>query len=85
MKLDEIAANYRSKNIFITILTLNCFLIYVNASYSESESYVIVSNYLQPHGLYSPWNSPGQNTGVGSHSLRKELKKLFFPRVLVSF
>ena len=24
---------------------------------------------LQPHGLYSPWNSPGQNTGVGSHSL----------------
>ena len=24
---------------------------------------------LQPHGLYSPWNSPGQNTGVGSISL----------------
>ena len=24
---------------------------------------------LQPHGLYGPWNSPGQNTGVGSHSL----------------
>ena len=24
---------------------------------------------LQPHGLYSPWNSPGQNTGVGSCSL----------------
>ena len=24
---------------------------------------------LQPHGLYSPWNSPGQNTGVGSLSL----------------
>ena len=21
------------------------------------------------HGLYRPWNSPGQNTGVGSHSL----------------
>ena len=20
-----------------------------------------------PHGLHSPWNSPGQNTGVGSH------------------
>ena len=20
---------------------------------------------LRPHGLYSPWNSPGQNTGVG--------------------
>ena len=22
-----------------------------------------------PHGRYSPWNSPGQNTGVGSQSL----------------
>ena len=28
-----------------------------------------VSDSLQPHGLYSPWNSPGQNTGGGSHSL----------------
>ena len=24
---------------------------------------------LQPHGLHSPWNSPGKNTGVGSLSL----------------
>ena len=24
---------------------------------------------LWPHGLYSPWNSPGQNSGVGSLSL----------------
>ena len=24
---------------------------------------------LQPHGLYIRWNSPGQNTGVGSLSL----------------
>ena len=24
---------------------------------------------LQPHGLHSPWNLPGQNTGVGSLSL----------------
>ena len=24
---------------------------------------------LGPHGLYSPWNSPGQNTGMGSLSL----------------
>ena len=28
-----------------------------------------MSNSLRPHGLYSPWNSPGQNTGVGSLSL----------------
>ena len=24
---------------------------------------------LQPRGLYSPWDSPGQNTGVGGLSL----------------
>ena len=34
-----------------------------------SESCSILSNFLRPHGLYSPWNSPGQNTGVGSLSL----------------
>ena len=28
-----------------------------------------MSDSLRPHGPYSPWNSPGQNTGVGSHSL----------------
>ena len=34
-----------------------------------SESCSVVSNSLWPHGLYSPWNSPGQHTGVGSLSL----------------
>ena len=28
-----------------------------------------MSNSLQPHGLYSPWNSPCQNIGVGTLSL----------------
>ena len=32
-----------------------------------SESYSVMSVSLRPHGLYSPWNSPGQNTGVGSN------------------
>ena len=36
---------------------------------SESESRSVVSYSLWPHGLYSPWNSPGQNTGGGSCSL----------------
>ena len=27
----------------------------------------------ESHGLYSPLNSPGQNTGVGSHSLLQEI------------
>ena len=34
-----------------------------------SESHSVMSNSLRPYGLYSPWNSPGQNTGVGSLSL----------------
>ena len=41
----------------------------VSLKESESESCSVVSNSLQPHGLYSPWDSPGQNTGVGSLSL----------------
>ena len=32
-----------------------------------------MSNSLQPHGLYSTWNSPGQNTGVGSLSFPHEI------------
>ena len=28
-----------------------------------------MSNSLQPHGLHSPWNSPGQDTGASSCSL----------------
>ena len=42
----------------------------------ESESFL--SNSLQPHGLYSPWNPPGQNIGVISayktHQRRHETK-----------
>ena len=34
-----------------------------------SEVSSVVSNSLQPHGLDSPWHSPGQNTGMGGLSL----------------
>ena len=37
--------------------------------WSESKSCSVMSSSLWPHGLYSPWNYPGQNTGVGSQSL----------------
>ena len=37
--------------------------------FPESESHSVVSDSFWPHGLYSPWNSPSQNTGVGSLSL----------------
>ena len=39
----------------------------------KSESHSVVSDSLQPHGLYSPWNSPGLNTGVGSLSLLQRI------------
>ena len=32
---------------------------------SERKS-LSMSSYLRPHGLYSPWNAPGQYTGVGN-------------------
>ena len=40
----------------------------VKRSESHSVTWVRLQS-LWLHGLYSPWNSPGQNTGVGSHSL----------------
>ena len=40
---------------------------------SESQSHSVVSHSLRPQGLYGPWNSPGQNTGVGSLSLLQGL------------
>ena len=36
---------------------------------SESENRSVITNSLRPVGLYSPWNSPDQNTWVGSCSL----------------
>ena len=35
----------------------------------ESESHSVMSDSSQPHGLYSQWNFPSQNTGVDSLSL----------------
>ena len=35
----------------------------------KRESHSVMFGSLQPHGPYCPWNSPGQNTGVGNCSL----------------
>ena len=45
---------------------------------SESEGYSVVSDSLRPRGLHSPWNSPGQNTGVGSLSLLQGIFSYFY-------
>ena len=43
--------------------------------YLWSESLPVTSNSFRLHGVYSPWNSPGQNTGVGGLSFLQG----FFP------
>ena len=40
---------------------------------SGNESRSVVFNSLRCHGLYSPWNAPGQNTGVSSLSLLQRI------------
>ena len=65
---NETSVHSSSGTLFIRSRPLNLFL--TSPSYQkESESHSVVSDSLRPHGPYSPWNSPGQNTGVGSLSL----------------
>ena len=58
---------------------INCnlvqYLLYTSVSKDKKGCAVIISEVkftqscltlCDPHGLYSPWNSPGQKTGVGS-------------------
>ena len=54
---------------YLGSLVLLLEITFISVTICESESHSVVSNSLRPHGLYSPWNSPGQNTGVGSLSL----------------
>ena len=60
-----------SVNLAFRNYSLDCFLKHYH--HSEvivwSEIHSVVSDCLWPHGLHSPWNSRGQNTGMGSLSL----------------
>ena len=38
-----------------------------------SEGHSVMSDSSQHHGLYTPWNSPSQNTRVGSLSLQGDI------------
>ena len=57
--------NTESKTVLSWLLTIKV----IKNMKKWSESHSVVSDSLWPHGLYSPWNSPGQNTGMGSLSL----------------
>ena len=55
-----------SFRILVTVKSCDLSIVIIRCS--------VVSDSLQPHGLSStrlfcPWNSPGKNTGVGSHPL----------------
>ena len=52
------------------VLCCNCvFPPHAHLFNRKSESRSTVFDSLRPHGVYGPWNSPGQITGVGSLSL----------------
>ena len=57
----------------MAVVCSNLFLEQRLCLYFESECHSVVSDFLQPHELYSPWHSPGQNTGVDSLSLLQEI------------
>ena len=62
-------------NIFSSISVLSSFLMVFLFTMQKvfslmwGENHSVVYNSSWPHGLYSPCNSPGQNTGVGNLSL----------------
>ena len=52
------------------IIDKSSFIYFIYSSEHLLVKWKLLSHvWLWPHGLYSPWNSPGQNTGVGSLSL----------------
>ena len=48
--------------------------VFLMLSFKESDSCSVMSDSLRTHGVYSAWNSPGQNTGVGSVSLLQGIR-----------
>ena len=66
-----------SHDITSLLMTSLSYCLQSNSTYSKqidnlrkwSESCSVVFDSLWSHGLYSPWSSLGQNTGVGSFSL----------------
>ena len=57
-------------NLFILFYIL-VIILYMSEKWKKSSLSCVIL--CHPHGLYSPWNSLGQNTGVGSHSLLQEI------------
>ena len=65
-----IYADFLNIDIFHYINQMN--FISITTKVIESESYSVMSDSLQPHGLYSPWHSPGQNNRVHRFPFSRE-------------
>ena len=61
--------NLENQRVVCTCLLLNTLCPHESEGKHESEDHSIVSDSLRPCGLYSPWNFPNQDTGVGSLAL----------------
>ena len=74
-KSGTLRAGEESEYLVVTEVVSLGYTIYIYCTESwfsfhgESTSHLVVSDSLRPYRLHSPWTSPGQNTGVGSHSL----------------
>ena len=70
--LSHVMDNFRTKNkeIFRGYFIGN-FNEDINTAKSKSDS--VISDSLRHYWLYSPWTSPGQNSGVGSLSLLQRI------------
>ena len=66
--LNKIRPQYSLEGLMLK-LKLQSFGHLMRRAESESANRSVMSNSLWPNRLYSPWNSPGQNTIVGSLSL----------------
>ena len=77
---------YDQKNQIVKAIVMRCMILSWGGQHDHShtfndwltKSHSVVSDSLWPHGLYNPWNSTGQNTGVGSLSL---LQGIFHPGI----
>ena len=49
--------------------TVKTLTLHITCKWKVKVKVAQLSNSLRPRGLYSPWNSPGQNTRVGNLSL----------------
>ena len=68
VRREDCSSNRRRGLTYIDLRVLRFYII-LKALMWQSESRSILSDSLWHHGLYSPWNSLGQTTGVGSLSL----------------